>query len=130
VIDASALQLLAMVLTSWLERRDREALAYLIEENRLLRQQLGGRRLQLTDGDWRRLAVRAFQVGRLTLNETATIVTPDAPLRCHRQLSSAISSAPAWTAVTPRTPVGIRGEDLYSANTPSGLSLTRNSSRP
>jgi hypothetical protein len=29
--------MLVMVLTSWLERRDREALAYLIEENRLLR---------------------------------------------------------------------------------------------
>ncbi len=48
-----------MVLTSWLERRDREALAYLIEENRLLRRPLGGRRLRLTDGDRRRLAVRA-----------------------------------------------------------------------
>jgi hypothetical protein len=86
--------MLVMVLTSWLERRDREALASLIEENRLLRRQLGGRRLRLTDGDWRRLAGRAFQVGRLALNEIATIVTPDAPLRWHRQLSSAISSAP------------------------------------
>jgi hypothetical protein len=33
VIDASALQLLLMVLTGWLDRREREALAYLIEEN-------------------------------------------------------------------------------------------------
>jgi transposase InsO family protein len=37
-----------MVLTGWLERREREALTYLIEENRLLRRQLGGRRLLLT----------------------------------------------------------------------------------
>jgi hypothetical protein len=29
------------VLTGWLERREREAVAYLIEENRLLRRQLG-----------------------------------------------------------------------------------------
>ena len=43
MIDASALQMLLMVLTGWLERREREALAYLIEENRLLRRQLGGR---------------------------------------------------------------------------------------
>jgi hypothetical protein len=33
VIDASALQMLLMMLTDWLERREREALAYLIEEN-------------------------------------------------------------------------------------------------
>jgi hypothetical protein len=30
---------------------EREALAYLIEENRLLRRQLGGQRLRLTDDD-------------------------------------------------------------------------------
>src|SRR5687767_6236443 len=38
------------VLTGWLDRREREAVAYLIEENRLLRRQLGTRRLRLTDG--------------------------------------------------------------------------------
>ena len=46
------------VLTGWLERREREAIAYLVEENRLLRHQLGGRRLRFTDADRRRLAVR------------------------------------------------------------------------
>ena len=51
MIDASALQMLLMVLTGWPERRERKALAYLIEENRLLRRQLGGRRLRLTDDD-------------------------------------------------------------------------------
>ena len=75
-----------MVLTGWLERREREALAYLIEENRLLRRQLGGRRLRLTDDDRRRLAARAVRVGRRALREIATIVTPDTLLRWHRQL--------------------------------------------
>jgi hypothetical protein len=42
------------VLTGWLDRREREAVAYLIEENRLLRRQLGGRRPRLTDTDLRR----------------------------------------------------------------------------
>jgi hypothetical protein len=37
VIDLSALPLLRLALTRWLDRREREALAYLIEENRLLR---------------------------------------------------------------------------------------------
>ena len=40
MIDPSALQLVLTVLTGWLARREREALAYLIEENRLLRRQL------------------------------------------------------------------------------------------
>jgi len=37
VIDLSALQMLLMGLTGWLDRRERETVAYLIEENRLLR---------------------------------------------------------------------------------------------
>jgi hypothetical protein len=67
VIAPAALQMLLLVLTGWLERREREALAYLIEENRVLRRQLGGRRLRLTDDDRRRLAVPAFRVGRQAL---------------------------------------------------------------
>jgi hypothetical protein len=37
VIDLSALQIASLVLLGWLERREREAMAYLIEENGLLR---------------------------------------------------------------------------------------------
>jgi transposase InsO family protein len=86
VIDFSALQLLLMGLTGWLERREREAIAYLIEENRLLRRQLGRGRLRLTDDDRRRLAARAHRVGRAALREIATIATPDTLLRWQRQL--------------------------------------------
>jgi transposase InsO family protein len=67
-------------------RRERDAVAYLIEENRLLRRQLNGRRLRLTDDDRRRLAARAYQVGRAVLRQIATIATPDTLLRWHRQL--------------------------------------------
>jgi len=74
------------VLTGWLDRREREAVAYLIEENRLLRRQLGTRRLRLTDDDRRRLAARAYRLGRKALREIATIATPDTLLRWHRQL--------------------------------------------
>jgi transposase InsO family protein len=83
-----------MLLTGWLDRREREALAYLIEENRLLRRQLGGRRPRLTDEDRRRLAVRAHRLGR-RLRQIATLVTPDTLLRWHRQLI-----ARKWTYAT------------------------------
>jgi hypothetical protein len=86
VIDLSALQLLLMALTGWLDRREREAIAYLIEENRLLRRQVGSRRIRFTDLDRRRLAARAHRVGRATLRQIATVATPDTLLRWHRQL--------------------------------------------
>ena len=86
VIDASTLPFLLMALTGWLARREREALAYLIDENRCLRRQLEGRRVRLTDDDRRRLAARAYRVGRSALRNLATIATPDTLLRWHRQL--------------------------------------------
>jgi hypothetical protein len=41
MIDPAALQIVLSVLIGWLGRREREAVAYLVEENRLLRRQLG-----------------------------------------------------------------------------------------
>jgi putative transposase len=67
VIAPAILQMLLLVLTGWLEHREREAIGYLIEENRLLRRQLGGRRLRFTDDERRRLARRVFRVGRRAL---------------------------------------------------------------
>jgi putative transposase len=86
VIDMSALQMWFAVLIGCWGRQERDALTYLMEENRVLRAQLGGRRLRLTDDDRRRLAARAFQLGRRALRHVATIVTPDTLLRWHRQL--------------------------------------------
>jgi hypothetical protein len=81
VVDASAFQFVLMIVTGWLARREREVVAYLIEENRCLRRQLGTRRVRLTDDDRRRLAARAYRVGRRGLRDTATIATPDTLLR-------------------------------------------------
>ena len=86
MIDLSVVRLLLLTITGWLDRREREALAYLVEENRLLRRQIGHRRLRFTDDDRRRLAKRAHRLGREALRDVATIVTPDTLLRWHRQL--------------------------------------------
>jgi len=62
------------------------AIDYLREENRILREQLGGRRLRFTDDQRRRLATKAKGLGRKLLAEFATIVTPETLLAWHRQL--------------------------------------------
>jgi putative transposase len=74
------------VFTGWLDRQERQAIAYLMEENRVLRRQLGQRRLTFTDTDRRRLAVRGHRVGRQVLRQISSIVTPETILRWHRQL--------------------------------------------
>jgi putative transposase len=61
-------------------------IGYLVEENRVLRAQLRGRRLRLTDDQRRRLAARGHRLGWAALRQVATIVTPDTILRRHRHL--------------------------------------------
>jgi putative transposase len=59
-----------------MNQRQQSVIEYLREENRVLREQLGDRRLRFTDDQRRRLAVRAKGLGRKLLLEIATLVTP------------------------------------------------------
>jgi putative transposase len=61
-------------------------IAYLMEENRILKQKLGKKRILLTDEERRLLAVKGKALGRRLLEQVATIVTPDTILRWHREL--------------------------------------------
>ena len=70
----------------WMSQRHLQAIDYLREENRVLREQLGGRRLRLNDHQRRRLASKAKGLGRKVLAEVATIVTPETLLAWHRRL--------------------------------------------
>ena len=73
-------------LLGWLHCEQHKVVEYLREENRVLKAQLGSRRVQLTDEERRRFAVLGASLGRRILAEVATIVTPDTILRWHRQL--------------------------------------------
>ena len=79
-------RLLLIAVAGWMNHEQQQAIAYLREENRVLRAQIGRRRLLFDDNQRRRLAVRAKALGRRWLSEVATIVTPETLLRWHRRL--------------------------------------------
>ena len=58
----------------------------MVEENRVLKDQLKGRRPRLTDDQRRRRAAKGRRLGRRVLSQVATIVTPDTIRRWHRRL--------------------------------------------
>jgi len=78
--------LLLAILTGWLQRHQQWVITYLHEENRVLKAQLRGLRLCLTDTERCRLAALAYPLGRKRLQEIATIATPDTLLRWYRRL--------------------------------------------
>ena len=80
------LQFLLVALAGWVNQQQRDVIEYLQEENRVLREQLGPRRLRFTDAQRRRLAAKAKTLGRRVLRDLATIVTPDTLLAWHRRL--------------------------------------------
>src|SRR5215813_9357208 len=84
VLDPFRFVLIAVA--GWMNQRQRQIIDYLREENRVLREQLGGRRLRLNDDQRRRLAARAKGLGRKILAEVATFVTPQTLLAWHRKL--------------------------------------------
>ena len=82
-------QIFVVAAAGWMSRHQQDAvIEYLREENRVLKQQLGGRRLRLTDAQRRRLAAKGKALGYRMLSEVATIVTPDTILRWHRRLNA------------------------------------------
>ena len=75
-----------IALAGWMNQRQLQVIEYLREENRVLREQLGERRLRLSDDQRRRLAAKAKGLGRKLLRDVATIVTPETLLRWHQRL--------------------------------------------
>jgi putative transposase len=80
------LQVLIAMVAGWVQRHQQQVISYLIEENRIIKAQLRGRRLRLTDTERRRLAALAYPLGRKRMQEVATIATPDTLLRWYHRL--------------------------------------------
>src|SRR3954454_22006065 len=80
------IQFVLIALVGWMNQQQLQMIEYLREENRVLREQLGGRRLGLADKQRRSLAAKAKGLGRKLLAEVASIVTPETLLAWHRKL--------------------------------------------
>ena len=80
------LQMLLLTVSGWVNRHQQDVIAYLVEENRVLKEQMRGRALRLNDDQRRRLAAKAKLLGRRALDAVATIVTPDTLMRWHHRL--------------------------------------------
>ena len=80
------LQMFVMILAGWVNEQHRAVNAYLKEENRVLRELHGNKRLRFNDDQRRRLAAKGHALGRRVLREFESIVTPDTILRWHREL--------------------------------------------
>ena len=79
-------QLLIAAVCGWLHHEQTDLIAFLREENRVLKARLGGQRLRFEDNERRRLAELGHRLGRRLLGQLATVVTPDTILRWHREL--------------------------------------------
>ena len=84
-----------VLLAGWVNRQQQDVIDYLREENRVLRAELRGKRLRLSDDDRRRLAVKAQALGREALAQIASVATPATLLRWYRHLTSSQPSTMA-----------------------------------
>jgi hypothetical protein len=75
-----------IAVSGWMNHRQQLVIDYLREENRVLREQIGEKRLRFNDDQRRRLAAKAKGLGRKLLADVATIVTPETLLAWHRKL--------------------------------------------
>ncbi len=102
------LEFLMMTFAGWVNRSQQDVIEYLQEENRVLREQMGGKRLLFTDRQRRRLAAKAKAIGRRGLFEISTFVTPDTLLRWYRRLiAKKYDGSKNRTAGRPKTAVEI-----------------------
>jgi hypothetical protein len=68
---------LVISIAGWMNQHQQQVIGYVVEENRVLREQIGDRRMRFNDDQRRRLAARAKKLGRKLLAHVASIVTPE-----------------------------------------------------
>ena len=87
------LRLLLALFAGWLNRQQAQVIDYLVEENRILKEQLGSKRLRLTDDQRRRLAAKGKPLGRRVLGRNSVAGCFDLATGLHPRPNQAITSA-------------------------------------
>jgi hypothetical protein len=85
--------LLVAMLCGWLPREQQDVMAFLREENRVLKTRLDGRRLRLDDHERRRLGELGHRLGRRVLADIVTIMTPETILRSVASMETPLGGA-------------------------------------
>ena len=89
-MKTNALMMLVSMLAGWINRQQQEALEYLKEENKILRDELlkatGKKCIILNDSQRRRLAILGKKLGRKLLSQICSAFSPDTLLKWHRML--------------------------------------------
>ena len=80
------LQVIIAMVAGWINRHQQPVIAYLQEENGVLKAKLPGGRLRLSDTERRRLAKLAHPLGCKRLKHLATLATPDTLMRWYKRL--------------------------------------------
>ena len=112
----TALDPFSFVVTSvagWMNQHHHQVITYLTEENRLLHEQIGARRIRFSDDRRRRPVTKAKKLGRRVLGE---VVTSGTLLAWHRKVTSIVG-------------MGIRAEFRQALNFSGKLILSSEHSR-
>ena len=78
--------LFTVAVAGWMSQQQQEVIAYLREENRILREKLGRKRILLSIEQKRRLATKGKIIGRELLAQFGTLFSPNTILKWHRML--------------------------------------------
>lgn len=95
-------------LAGWVNQSQQDAIEYLREEVRVLREQLGPKRLRFTDSQRARLAHRAKKLRFGKLKDIVSIVTPRTLLGWHRRLIAKKYDSSSKRVGRPRIKVSIK----------------------
>src|SRR5262249_13701225 len=109
---------LLVTLAGWMNQHQQHAIAYLVEENRVLREQIGHRHMRFTDDQRRRLAVKAKILGAKMAVSNRTAKGPDAMKKANECLQK-FAKVPAsdlrkkwFRSFSEKSPSCTRGRDL------------------
>ncbi len=89
-------QFIAVAVAGWRNRQQRDVIGYLREENRVLREKLGRKRIIVNDGQKRCLGRAAAGVGRALPGDVSLVLSPNTLLRRHGWLIARKHDGIAW----------------------------------